>query len=131
MLKLGSQTGSLTNHLMSGGKQVPAVGDGATLLHWSDREPGSVIEVAVSKKGVVEVAVQADSYKRVDKNGFSESQEYEYSPNPEGSIRHFRLDPVKGWRALMKSEKGNWVLVPGGGSGVRFGSREKYHDFSF
>jgi hypothetical protein len=130
-LKLGTQTGSLMNHLMSGGRSIPAVGDGATLLHWTDREPATVIEVTTKKSGAIEVAVQEDKYRRVDSNGMSESQEYAYEPNPNGSISRFRLDPEKGWRALRKNEKGNWVLVKGGGSGVRFGVREKYHDFSF
>lgn len=38
-MKLGTQTGSTTNYLMSGvkGQPAPEIGMGVTLLHWTDR----------------------------------------------------------------------------------------------
>lgn len=43
-MKLGRETGSLINHLLSHSKEpAPAVGMGATILGWSDRHPATVV----------------------------------------------------------------------------------------
>lgn len=55
------------------------VGMGATYGIGSDRYPFTVVEVLSETR----VVVQADRYKRIDKNGLSELQEYEYTPDPE------------------------------------------------
>jgi hypothetical protein len=132
MLKAGRDTGSLMNHLysrMTKGQPEPVVGMGATLLGWTDRDPGTVIEVIKTKRGVI-VAVQEDTAQRTDKNGFSESQEYEYSANPNGRIEYFRYEEGNGWRGVSPGKKlSSWKL--NGGKGLRIGEREKYHDFSF
>ena len=133
MLKAGRDTGSLVNHLYSPHDQEharePFVGMGATPLSWTDREAGTIIEVAKSKKGEWIITVQEDDAKRIDQNGFSESQDYEYSANPEGPKLMFRYEDGKGWRAVRKNEKGRLVLT--GNGDVLIGAREKYHDFSF
>lgn len=131
-LKLGSETNSLINHVMSRqtrGQPDPVVGMGATLLSWTDRHPATIIEVwrTASKKWLI--TVQEDNAERIDKNGFSESQDYTYTPNPNGSKQMFRFDGEKGWRRVAKNEKGRLILT--GGGGLRIGEREKYHDFSF
>lgn len=74
-LRLGSQTGSLTNHLMSYNNSIPKVGEGATHLMWTDRHALEV--VAVNEDNTVAVLAPINA-KRTDKNGFSESQEYNY-----------------------------------------------------
>lgn len=129
MLKLGSQTGSLINHCMScTAAPLPEVGDGATILGWSDRHPATV--VAVFKQGKYDfVQVQSDNYKRIDKNGMSESQEYEYTPNPDGSVSTYRLRNDV-WECVRKSDTGRYVKT-GSDSNVVFGRRERYYDFSF
>lgn len=127
-MKLGSQTGSVTNHLYSRmilGAPEPTIGMAATILGWTDRNPGTVI----GWDGKV-VSVQEDSAKRTDSNGFSESQSYDYTPNPQGSITNFRLDP-RGWREVTMSTSGRWKLEQGGGQGLILGRREKYRDPSF
>ena len=73
--------------------------------------------------------MQEDKAKRTDSNGMSESQEYEYSRNLNGSLSNWRFDEGKGWRAVRYNEKRRLVLT--GGGGLRIGEREKYHDFSF
>jgi hypothetical protein len=93
---------------------VPKVGDGATLLSWTDRHPATVVWVSPSGKTI---RLQADSAVRKDDNGMSEVQAYEFSPDPEGPVRTARLTK-KGW----KVSKGPAVLI---------GHREKYHDYSF
>lgn len=127
-MKLGSETGSLVNHLYSrSASPEPVVGMGATLLSWTDRHPATVIEVNQKKRYIV---VQEDDAVRLDSNGMSESQAYEYSSNPNGSKSIYR-----------KNRKGEWVshvinpdtgrLVQRRSAGLLLGERDKYHDFSF
>ena len=128
-MKLGSETGSLVNHLDSRaviGAPEPVIGMGATLLGWTDRYPGTVI----GWDGKI-LTVQKDNAVRTDSNGMSESQEYEYTPNPQGSVSRFKLDKNGMWREVTTSTKGRTVFCEGGGSGLMIGHREKYYDFSF
>ena len=113
-LKLGSETGSMVNHVMSGGSQkLPAVGTGVTMLAWTDRHAGTVVKVTRTQ-----VHVRRDKATRVDKNGLSESQTYRYEPDAEGSVYVFRLTK-RGWRCT----KMGWGLL--------IGERAEYVDPSF
>lgn len=126
-MKLGTQTASLTNYLMSGtdGAPAPQVGMGATKLGWTDRRPATIVEVLNGGKVIV---VQEDTAKRVDDNGMSESQDYEFTPNPEATREFYKLDNKGAYRSAYRNEKGNLVF----GSGqLRIGERDKYHDYSF
>lgn len=114
-LKLGVETGSLNNAIESANPAVPVLGGGATVLYWSDCHAGTVVHISPSGKTVV---VREDKATRIDKNGMSESQEYAYAPNNKGEGREWIFRMTKrGWRAK--------------GTGVSFGKRQKYHDFSF
>lgn len=113
MLKAGTETGSLVNHVLSGSGTAPKVGDGATILMWTDRHAGTVVKVSPSGKTVT---VREDTATRIDSNGMSESQVYEYKPNALGKEWKFRLTK-RGWRS--------------GSTGVLFGTRQAYHDYSF
>lgn len=108
--------GSLDNMMEAGvGRDiVPEVGMGATILSWTDRHPATVVEVGEDKKTFV---LQQDNAKRTDKEGMSECQSYEYTPNPSAPRKTVRLTP-KGWKIV-------------GGHRVALGMRERYHDFSF
>ncbi len=130
-MKLGSETGSLVNHLMANEEgAIPAVGDGATVLLWTDRHATTVIDVDTSGKHPV-ITVQRDHVKRIDENGMSEAQEYEYTPDPEGIKSMFRFDPKqKSWRQLIRNEKGNLVFAKSDLL-VSIGARNEFHDFSF
>lgn len=115
------RTGSLVNHLMGESTSPePAVGLGATILYWSDRHPATVVEVSKSGKAIT---VQEDNAKRTDNNGLSESQEYEYSENPNGRKMVFSLRKNGAWVEKNSSMQ----------NGVRLllGSRNKYYDYSF
>ena len=128
-MKLGTETGSVMNHLysrMTVGEPAVFVGMGVTMLSWSDRSAGTIIEVNTKKNYIV---VTDDDCKRIDNNGMSECQEYEYTTNPDGYKRYFRKDKNNQWRAMHHNENGR--LVYSGGNGLRVGEREKYHDFSF
>lgn len=126
-MRLGTQTGSLINHVLTHNvaNPMPKVGDGATIYHWSDRHAATVIAV---EKNIV--TVQADTAKRIDTNGMSEMQEYEFSPNPEGYKQSFKMGPRGNFYEVRKNpETGRWVKIDG--NGVSFGHRRHYHDYSF
>ena len=134
MMKLGTQTGSVFNHIDSRavrGEPAPYVGMGATILHWTDRSAATIIKVEVIR-GVTYVTTQDDKAIRTDKNGMSESQEYSYSPDPTGCIRVFKKHPKTNfWKfCVLNSETGRYVQQKHG-SGLKIGVREEYYDFSF
>ena len=132
-MKLGSQTNSLTNHILSRaviGQPEPVVGMGATILSWTDRHPATITKVQTDTQGRWIVTVQEDQAERLDDNGFSESQKYKFSLNPNGFTSWFRFETGKGWREITPGKKLNsWKLSEG--HGLRIGERNKYHDFSF
>jgi hypothetical protein len=132
-LKLGSQTGSLMNHLYSRqtiGQPDPVVGMGATILSWTDRHPATIIAVEKTKTDRWLIVVQEDNYERTDNNGpYTENQDYTYTPNPKAAKQMYRYDEGRGWRTVTRNEKGRLILT--GGSGLRIGEREKYRDPSF
>lgn len=97
---------------------TPTVGMGATILMWSDRYPATI--VAVKDK---QITLQEDTATRTDKNGMSESQQYEFKPNPDGRI----------FNATLR-KNGTYVLEGGSmrsGTIIRIGRRDRYYDFSF
>lgn len=102
----------------------PQLGMGATILGYTDRHPATIVSILRSDKGkVLAVEVQQDNYKRIDKNGMSEVQVYEFSPDPEAfksiyTLRNNGAYVLKG----QPSKNGERLLI---------GTREKYHDFSF
>ena len=131
-MKLGTETGSLTNHLYSRaviGQPEPVIGMGATVLYWTDRHAGTIVMVYNGPKGEI-INIQEDFAKRADTNGMSESQSYDYSPNVNGVIRSFRKGKNGGWQYVVKNPKtGRWNKEQG--PCLRIGERCHYHDFSF
>lgn len=97
----------------------PSVGDPATLCMWTDRRPLTV--TYVSSTGLT-LELREDDAKRIDNNGMSESQEYEYTFNPNGRLIKARL-----------CKDGKYHQMPGGvrADVVRIGIKNKYHDYSF
>jgi hypothetical protein len=116
-MKLGTDTGSLINHLASRSAMPrPEVGMGATILMWSDRLAATIIWVSPSGKTI---KLQHDTARRTDARGYyTEDQDYEYSRDPGGRIETARLTK-RGWR------------LAGGGPGVLIGHREEYRDPTF
>jgi hypothetical protein len=127
MMKLGTQTGSLVNHIYSrtSNPEDIVVGMGATICLWSDRHAVTIVEIG---KGYL--VTQADTVTRIDKNGMSESQEYEYTPNPNGSLEYWKLDKNGKYRQAHKNQNGRLVFN-NHSSHLGIGYREEYYDFSF
>jgi hypothetical protein len=119
--------GGFINRVMEDyGKENIEVGDGATLLLWSDRRAFTIVAVeryvTGKHKGEVKaVFAQADKAIRTDSNGMSESQSYRYEPNPDAEIQKFTKR--KDGRFRKENSEGNTVLAIIG--------REEYHDYSF
>lgn len=90
-----AKSGSFVNWMMANNNTLPEVGKGATKLMWSDREPYQVTWVSDDKS---ECIIQPINAKRIDKNGMSESQEYDYS-----EVQDYKIHLV--WR---KKQGGCW-----------------------
>jgi hypothetical protein len=72
-----SQTGSLMNWMMSSNSSIPEVGKGATELHYSDRTPYEVLEVANGGKSAL-IRQYDHKASRIMQMG---EQEWELIPN--------------------------------------------------
>jgi hypothetical protein len=104
----------------------PEVGMGATLCLWSDSHAYTITEVIRYKSGknagkIRAVIARRDIAKRIDKNGMSESQDYEYETDLNARAEVFTL------------RKNGRYLAEGGDGGTRLaiGFRREYYDFSF
>lgn len=95
--------------------EMPKVGDGATIYHYSDRSPATIIRVTSSGKTVF---LQEDNYKRADNKGMSESQAYLYTQNRKGRKYACTLRADGKYRVSKSNER------------VIIGVRERYYDFS-
>ncbi len=93
--------------------EVGMVGMGATIVMWSDRHAATIVKVTRTQ-----IHVQQDNARRIDGNGVSIYQEYEYTPNPKAKIIVYR-----------KTKRG--YRETGGGSWLRIGEREEYYDPDF
>lgn len=100
---------------------VPEVGMGCTRLQFSDRRAATIVEVSKSGK---QILVQDDTATRVDKNGFSDCQKYEYERNTEAYKRKFTL-----------RKNGKWIEVGASldscGYSLLLNVRREYYDFSY
>jgi len=92
------------------------IGMGATINHWSDRSPATVIQITHNGKRLV---LQEDKTTRLDKNGMSDCQEYSYERDTEGSI------------TIATLRKDGTYRVMGSTRSISLGDRHKYHDYSF
>jgi hypothetical protein len=94
------------------------IGDGATQSVGSDRYPYTVVKILSPRRMVV----QQDNAVRTDKNGLSESQTYEYSPNPNATEVVITLRSNGRWYQLGQSTKSGAFYI---------GRRSMYQDPSF
>lgn len=117
MLKLGTQTGSFVNWMMSQGQTPPVVGKGATVLLWTDRHAYFVDYV--SKDGR-EIVIERPECKRADDLGMSDSQAYVYERNVNANKIILRFKYGK-WRDKQTGQVYN----------IKFGYMDEYYDFSF
>lgn len=113
-----AQYGSLFNRLMDQTiTNEVKVGDGATMLHWSDRHAGTIISITLFKSGAKKgqprsIVVKRDRAIPLHK-GMTDSQAWEYQPDPEGTERVYNAGKDGQFKGLL------------------IGSRNEYYDYSF
>lgn len=121
-LTLGTQTGSVMNHLMSRAQQEPQMGDGATILYWSDRAAGTVVQMHGDPKTLFVVVRKDRQWRDERDNWFTE-------PDPDGTLCFFRRQKDDSWKeTFIDPLTGKWRS---GGAGLLIGHRNPYHDDSF
>jgi len=137
--KVGKHFGSVNNWIASKTwypYDALTIGNGATAYFWSDRHACTVVEI-INRNKKRYVVVQQDHAKRTDRNGFSESQTYEFTPNPKG--RKFISEVID-----IETEDGQlgFILEPRvfnpktnrfrkEGTRIGLGQRSEYWDPSF
>lgn len=125
-MKLGKDTGSVFNSMMSNSVTPPKVGEGATILHWTDRSAYFVNSVSEDGKSVV---IERTNPVRIDNNGMSESQQYKFERDSDAKPETIRFRYGK-WRyEYVDDETGKKTY----GSPVKiiFGVMREYYDYSF
>jgi len=95
------------------------VGDGATYHIGSDRYPFTVVGILTAKR----LQVCMDHAVRTDKNGFSEIQTWEYSPDENATSEVITLRKNGLWYRLGQLGKGSGFFT--------IGKRVMYQDPSF
>lgn len=101
-------------------------GDGATVGIGSDKYGATVIDWDGKY-----ITVQMDDVVRIDDNGISESQEYEYTRNPDGSKITFKLGRHNWVPVILNPDTGRWNNASHSGYKLYVGYRQSYYDFSF
>ena len=94
---------------------APQVGMGATKFLWSDSHAYTITRVSASGKTFW---MKQDDATRIDDNGMSDCQEYEYTPNENAREEMVRMTK-RGWRCSWDKQR---VVV---------GFRYEYYDYSF
>lgn len=147
--------GSLNNRLeennyFNGTKDNIQVGTLCTVYHWSDREAYEVVKVIDQKH----IFIRELDAKRIDKNGMSDSQNYEYKSNEKNPVVELELTKY-GWKKIIRYNKELYEKIINNigyvlweksivdrvnqGKEVKrsfkinisFGKAEKYYDYSF
>jgi hypothetical protein len=95
---------------------APIVGMGVTISWWSDCRPGTIIDITHKGNRLI---IQEDTAIRIDNNGMSESQEYIYEYNLNGSIYVGTL------------RKDGYYRIAKSSCAITLGYRRKFHDYSF
>jgi hypothetical protein len=134
IMKLGTQTASLVNHMMANTVTSEIKpGTGATFLSWTDRHPGTVINVF--KKGAytyLDVRHDRVEYHAEGKstNDFGGTYDIVDGEDQFFSTFRFKTDGSSGFQKVSKNpDTGRWNKIGDGGLSV--GTREYYYDPSF
>lgn len=126
-MKLGKETGSLINHLMSKSNDNFPTNEnkdkGATVLHWTDRSAYFVNEVG--KSGKVAVIERAKAI-RSDNNGMSDSQSYTFERNENTQEIVVRFRYGRWWEEHNNDGKKHYSPI-----NIKFGMMSEYYDYSF
>tara|TARA_R110000751_G_scaffold48895_9_gene108644 strand:+ start:9182 stop:9502 length:321 start_codon:yes stop_codon:yes gene_type:complete len=106
----------MTDQTATASHVSPTVGEGATVIHFSDRTGATVIAVSPSGKTIT---VQEDTATRTDDHGMSDMQHYTFERYEEGRT----------WKATLR--KDGRYRVCNSTQLVGVGNRSTYYDYSF
>ena len=127
-MKLGTQTGSLINHIISNTVNGEiAEGTHATLLSWSDRHPATIIKVF--EKGVY---TYLHARRDVVEYHKDQSGKFDIVDGSDDNYLTFRFktDGSSGFQKVrINPESGRYAKIGDGGLAV--GAREYYYDPHF
>ena len=129
------------------GEPNPEVGMGATMLVGSDRYACTIHRIFTYQKGKIVLEVTHDESKLVSGSAQSESQEYEYTPRPDGA-KHLYMKGDNGlWQEVQykvfeygyDDEKDERTVIrqssrlsrTASSRGLKIGVRDEYRDPSF
>jgi hypothetical protein len=97
----------------------PVIGDGVTELCYTDRRAYTIIQIISNR----EIIIQKDKTRRLDPNGMSDCQHYEYSEDKTGeTVAITKRNDNKWYVKTIPMRYSNRFII---------GIRDKYHDFSF
>jgi len=127
-MKLGTQTGSLMNHIMANTvtSEIKA-GTPATFLSWTDRHPGTVIDVTEKGKFTYLKVRRDDVVYHEDRSG-----KFDIVDGSDDNFQMFRFktDGSSGFQKVgINPDSGRYVKIGDGGLSV--GNREYYYDPHF
>ena len=137
MMKLGTETGSLVNHLYSQAPRnepAPFVGQGATILSWSDRQAATVVAVRelAGARWAFEIEVTDDTTRVVSGSMHDGSAVFETTPNPDGPRTLYRKARSTGeWVKGYRNPSTDRFNTTGTRGGLVLGRRDHYYDPSF
>lgn len=116
-------SGSLINGLYanSNNSKTPEVGDGVTFLYWSDRKPGTVVEVVRFKSGarkgeVKGIKVQEDHVELISGSQHTGDEKYEITPDTNAPVLTYNL------------RGGKYIQVGSDGMKLVLGGRDYHQD---
>ena len=98
------------------------VGDGATMVYYSDRHACTIIEIADNGSYI---KVQKDKATRIDNNGMSDCQDYEFERDPKGAVYTFKRTRKDKSVYTGNGKYYDWDVK------LSFGARIEYYDYSF
>jgi hypothetical protein len=87
-----ANTGSILNWMYANNSTAPVVGEGATILLYSDRHAYEVVQVMEDGMSCL---IQRCKATRTDSYGMSEMQDYKYELNPNAPIKHLVFKQFK------------------------------------
>jgi hypothetical protein len=131
-MKLGSETGSLVNHVYSTQQRVePEIGMGATLLSWTDRSAATVVAIERDKSNnVVRFAVTMDLARVTSGGEHDGSATYDYISQQDGYKYWFRPAKDGRWEHVaLNPDSKRWSKSKG--NNILLGKRDHYRDPSF
>ena len=136
-MRLGSQTGSVVNHLHARGtigQPTPVAGMGTTILHWTDRSSATIFRV-FDHKGLVAIETRDDDSTVVSGSCHDGSAAYKHKICVRGYRRYFVFKDDQ-WREAGVTSTPDKPLklklgTKGSGHGLRIGARDAYSDPSF